>query len=384
LKDGEEIGGFKVLPTPGHGKHALTLLTEIAGRHVAFCGDLIFGEGRLWNWFDCDWDYGLEEGQRALLASVVRLQQEKLDLLLPSHGEVVREPQKVLAKLAARLEAVLSEPMLCNDAPLNFPESDSPAHGWRQLLPNLHQWRAGNCAVLLSQTGNALLVDDGLCHWVPLPERAAHHRKVISDLKASLGISKIEIVIPTHYHGDHIENIPDLAALEGTEIVSLDIVAEVLEQPGQFNLCCTLPWYGTAHNCVVVNRKVPDGTRLRWHEYELEIFHLGGQTFYHSGVAVKVQEKQVLLVGDAIFGWNVQAEPVLCFNDADPQSRGWAYSLQRMIERRPDLLVCGHGSAVCDPMPLLAAKQDAWRLRLEGFHALNARENSRLFFDPFL
>ena len=81
LVDGAVVASFQVRSTPGHGKNAVTLIAVIDGQRIAFCGDLICGEGQLWNWFDCDWDYGNQSGQRTLQQSVERLLGEKLDLL---------------------------------------------------------------------------------------------------------------------------------------------------------------------------------------------------------------------------------------------------------------------------------------------------------------
>jgi glyoxylase-like metal-dependent hydrolase (beta-lactamase superfamily II) len=384
LADGMLAAGCRVVSTPGHGKHAVTLLLELQGQRIAFCGDLICGQGRLWNWFDCDWDYGLQTGQRTLLISARRLRRMRCSLLCPTHGDVVRDPDASLAKLIRRLGAVLSDPDRVSPKPVNFPEKDSSARGFRQILPNLHQWRDGNCAVLISKTGSALMVDAGLCWWRPLRERVAHHHDVIRKLKRSLGIRKIEIVIPTHYHGDHTEGIPDLVAMERCRVVGLDSAAGPIETPERFRLAAMLPWYGTRHDRVRIHRKLSDGERFQWHEFEVEIFHLGGQTLYALGVAVRVQGVRVLFVGDSFALSNHCCEPVLCFNRADPATAGWPYALDRMLERRPDLLVCGHGSAVRNPMQRLRACRAAWRKRLRDFAALSARKDLRQFFDPFL
>jgi glyoxylase-like metal-dependent hydrolase (beta-lactamase superfamily II) len=215
-----------------------------------------------------------------------------------------------------------------------------------------------------------------------LPERAAHHREVIAALKQALGIRRIELVIPTHYHGDHIENIPELVALEGAEVVCLDIVAEVLEHPERFNLACALPWYGTNYRTVPVNRRVADGTRVRWREYELEIFHLAGQTYYHAGIATQIGDQRVMFVGDA-FNAHAGVEGLLCYNDHEPTQRGWAYALDRIAERQPDLLVCGHVAVVGQPMLLVEIKRRLWRDQMARFARLSARADLRLFFDPF-
>jgi len=58
-----------------------------------------------------------------------------------------------------------------------------------------------------------------------------------------------------------------------------------------------------------------------------------------------------------------------------------------MIERAPDLLVCGHAAAaavaVADPMPMLRRTRANWDARLTQFDALDARGDRRRFFDPF-
>ena len=70
---GSTVRGFQVVSTPGHGKNAVTLTVDLNGESIGFCGDLIYGEGQLWNWFDCDWDYGPQTGQQTLLQSVRNL-----------------------------------------------------------------------------------------------------------------------------------------------------------------------------------------------------------------------------------------------------------------------------------------------------------------------
>ncbi len=260
IRAGDELFGLKVFATPGHGKNALSFLLEIEDRKIAFCGDLICGEGQLWNWFDCDWDYGLQSGQRSLLQSAHALARQKPDVLLPAHGEPILDATRTLTLLAARLEAVLHDEAP-EVAPLNFPDNDQPCDGWRKLLPRLFQWKSGNCAALISQSGHALLFDDGLCNWSPVETRADFHDRTLTNFKAALPESlkpaRIEAVAVTHYHGDHIENIPDLIALENSELLCLESVADIIERPADFNLACTLPWYGAAHQAVPVTHRLP-------------------------------------------------------------------------------------------------------------------------------
>ena len=376
------LTGWRAVATPGHGKSARTLLVELDGRTVAFCGDLVCGEGQLWNWFDADWDYGLQNGQRTLLASACALGDEAFEWLLPAHGPMPTDGHRALRLLAERLEAVLhDEPMNIDPAQLAFP--DSAARGFRKLSACLHHYKIGNCTVLLSRTGNALLVDDGLCFWKPLPERVEHHRAVMAHLKEALGIARFEVVIPTHFHGDHTENIPALVADEGAQVVALDVVADPMEHPERFNLACSLPWYGTGEGCVSVHRRLANGSVFQWHEHKLRLFHLGGQTFHHLGIALEVDGQRVVFAGDALADNGPLCEPVMCYNDAEPSERGWLYAFERLIAEQPDLLVCGHGIAIQNPSALLKAKHSAWQARLRAYDALNARPTRRAFFDPF-
>ncbi|HUW30057.1 MAG TPA: MBL fold metallo-hydrolase [Planctomycetota bacterium] len=373
----------KIIATPGHGKHAVTIIASVAGKRVAFCGDVICGNGTLWNWFDSEWDYGLQHGQRAVLQSAELIQREQPDILCPTHGPVVDDPSRALDLLRRRLETVLAESPPHEAAAVNFPDIDSPAPGFRRILPHLHQYRAGNCVAVLSDTGNALIVDDGLCYWEPLPQRAEHHRAVINDLKRALGIRKIDLVIPSHCHGDHTENIPELIEMESCDVACVDTIAETIEHPERFNVIALLPWYGTAHDTFAIHRKLKSGERLRWHEYEIEMFMLGGQTWYTHGIDMKIDGVRTLFIGDSLGGFGTACESPMCYNDGDPATRGWAFAIDRMIEHRPDLLVCGHGIAMRDPMPFLLKKQAAWNQRLAEFAELSFRKDLREFFDPF-
>jgi glyoxylase-like metal-dependent hydrolase (beta-lactamase superfamily II) len=383
VREGGTIFGLRVIATPGHGKHAVSYLLDTADGVVAFCGDLVCGaDGRMWNWFDCEWDYGCHGGPIALLASARRLLDVRPAMLCPAHGDAINDPVACLTALTRKLEAIIDQPPPSCADPVNFPNIDSPAQGFRMISPRLHQWKTGNLAVLLSDSGAALFIDDGLCNWIPLPERAAAHRRTVESFKKALGVSMVEIVIPTHYHGDHTENIPWLVAMEGAEVVSLDLVAEPMEHPEKFNLTCLLPWYDVGCDVVKVDRAVPDGYRLKWREYELEIFHLGGQTNYHAGIATVVDGRRVVFTGDSCFPNSKGCEPVICWNDASPFTKGYPYAFERLIERAPDLLVSAHGMSQLDPLPYLLRKRDAWRAMRPVYESLSARNSLDEFFTP--
>jgi glyoxylase-like metal-dependent hydrolase (beta-lactamase superfamily II) len=90
LEDGDVLGPFRVIATPGHSADHVSLL---AGQ-VVFCGDTVLGEGSVF----------IPPGGGSLAASLEslrRLQMLQLDALCPGHGPVVWDPH---AKLSEYLE----------------------------------------------------------------------------------------------------------------------------------------------------------------------------------------------------------------------------------------------------------------------------------------
>ena len=45
------------LPTPGHTAGSVTYLLERGGRRLAFCGDLVHGDGKVWSLAATQWSY---------------------------------------------------------------------------------------------------------------------------------------------------------------------------------------------------------------------------------------------------------------------------------------------------------------------------------------
>jgi glyoxylase-like metal-dependent hydrolase (beta-lactamase superfamily II) len=87
LRDGDEVGPFRVIATPGHSPDHVSLLQ---GR-IVFCGDTVLGEGSVF----------IPPGGGSLAAyldSLRRLQKLALDALCPGHGPVVWDPPAKLSE----------------------------------------------------------------------------------------------------------------------------------------------------------------------------------------------------------------------------------------------------------------------------------------------
>ncbi|NUO99490.1 MAG: MBL fold metallo-hydrolase, partial [Nonomuraea sp.] len=94
----------RVLPTPGHTMGSVTYVVETAHGRVAFTGDLIHSPGKVWSLAATQWSYTENEGPAMVVLSCELLRKEGLDLLCPSHGEPMRDPDDALARLSSAMQ----------------------------------------------------------------------------------------------------------------------------------------------------------------------------------------------------------------------------------------------------------------------------------------
>jgi glyoxylase-like metal-dependent hydrolase (beta-lactamase superfamily II) len=123
LRDGDRIGPFEVLETPGHSADHVSFL---AG-DVLFCGDTVLGEGSVF----------IPPGGGSLiryLESLERLRALELQALCPGHGPVVWEPHEKLDEYIEhrldrerRLVAALERGLRTREALLDEVWDDVPA-----------------------------------------------------------------------------------------------------------------------------------------------------------------------------------------------------------------------------------------------------------------
>ena len=122
-RDGEEVGPFRALATPGHSEDSVCL---VAGP-VCFTGDTVLGSGSVF----------IAPGEGSLSAyldSLRRLRSLPLEVLCPGHGPYVWDPAAKLDEyLAHRLERerrlleALSAGLRTRDELLDSAWSDAPA-----------------------------------------------------------------------------------------------------------------------------------------------------------------------------------------------------------------------------------------------------------------
>jgi len=345
------------LPTPGHTIGSVTYLVELDGRRLAFTGDLVYGDGKVWSLAATQWTYSGLEGWGATIVSASVLADRDPDVLLPSHGGPVEQPATSLSKLAQRMQSLidLRDPLRWNVAErLRRPFDTITPH----LLRNRTMFATNY--VLLSETGAALLIDFGydVTTTASSTERAARRTLLwsLDGLRRDYGVERIDAAIVSHYHDDHVAGLNLLRAVEGAAVWAPENVAPILEQPERYDLPCL--WFDP----IPVDRRIPLGEPFRWHEHELTVYPLPGHTHYAAAISFEVDGTRILVTGDQ--QTDDGARSILNYqyrNRFVPQDFAASAELYRRL--RPDLLLGGHWLplAVTDDL-LFRLGTDAQRL----------------------
>jgi glyoxylase-like metal-dependent hydrolase (beta-lactamase superfamily II) len=337
-------GGVDVytLPTPGHTPGSVTYLAEAGGRKLAFSGDLVYGDGRVWSLAATQWSYSGVEGQAATIISAGILARERADLLLPAHGPPVADPEEALARVRARLRELME--LRRGELPPWDLEGwlDEP---WVAITPHLLRNRTSIATsyALLSDDGAALLVDWGYDLWTGAPlgnERSAHRPLLWSAqaLRRDHGVERIEALVVTHYHDDHVAGANLLREVEGTEVWAPANVAPVLERPELYDIPCL--WFDP----IAVDRTLEPGEPVSWHEYDVTTYPLPGHTLYAAAIAFEADGQRVLATGDqqAVSG-GVDGPDVLNYQYRNRfRIDDFVDSAELYRSLRPDLIVSGH------------------------------------------
>lgn len=326
---------FQIVPTPGHTPGSVSILARIDEKLNAFTGDLIAGPGKLWSLAATQWTYNGGEGLPATVASLLDLQERGPERLLPSHGETMEQPAEAIAMLNDRLWELMK---LRKQNPRLFLFLEQP---FEAVTPHLLRSRnsESNYFVLLSASGKAMFLDFGYDFHTGKPaetDRAARRPwlRTLGTLKKQYGVTHVDVVVPTHYHDDHVAGFNLLRSQEGTKVWAADAFSDILRHPDRYDLPCL--WYDP----IPVDRELPIGTPIPWEEYELTLYPLPGHTRYAVAIALEVDGRKVLVAGDQYQGDEGLAYNYVYknrFNAADYRTSAELYQALK-----PDVILTGH------------------------------------------
>jgi glyoxylase-like metal-dependent hydrolase (beta-lactamase superfamily II) len=394
LEDYEELQwrgiSFFVLPAKGHTAGSSALLAEIDGRTVAFTGDLMTAGGRVHELHALEYGYGDMAGVLFTLQSLQALRRREVDLALPSHGAPIEAVAQDIDRLEERLMAIarLGSGVQAAGAQIVTPPdvtSELPEPRLTRVSKHLlwsGPWACSNFYVLLSGTGEALLVDYGHAYFANMHigwdtesfERMRFVEHHLDELRERFGVARIEVVAATHIHDDHVVGIPYLQRHHGTACWALEDVAKVLEHPAEWaSTPCVFP------KPIRVDRSLADGERVEWRGFELTFHHAPGQTEFHSVISVQIDDRAVAFTGDNYglhdveVGGSLERRPMqatVLRNSFQPAMHRRCVEVMRAIA--PELICPGHGPLLPCDKRALDEYEDFVVLKEEAFRAVVA------------
>ncbi len=297
----------EVLDTPGYTPGAVSYLFEQGGRRYAATGDLIYGDGQLFDLYSLQdavpeakarGYHGYAARAADLIASLRLIAARKPDVLVPARGPLITNPQQAIDKLIGRLQAVLSSHFSTDALRWYWGDDNLRIRAGKMLDNRMPDWMPmaeetrlpdwvipiSNSRLILSRDGVAFLVDAGY----------SQIRPKLEELRSQGRFSKLEGLWITHYHDDHTDQAADVSQRFSAPVHYTARMQEILENPAAFRMPCltTSP--------IRKQSPEPDGRSQRWHEYELTFFDFPGQTLYHGGLRVKKDSGETLFfVGDS-------------------------------------------------------------------------------------
>lgn len=197
--------------------------------------------------------------------------------------------------------------------------------------------------VITSDSGKALMIDFGAPNMALFSphnrhfedgERVRFMEHSLDRLRRHHGVDKIEAVLPSHYHDDHVNGIPYLQQQLGVECWAFENMREILGNPRGELIGCVLP------TPIQVQRTFRDGERLKWQEYEFTIHYAPGHADYHMAMFGKVDGHSVGFSGDNIFPLRAATPSLIYRNHVHKTSHQQTARLFQ--EYHPDILCAGH------------------------------------------
>ncbi|MBC7329594.1 MBL fold metallo-hydrolase [bacterium] len=384
LRSGEEIswGPAKItaLSTPGHTDGSMSFIVEVKDEKIAFCGDLIYDKGKIFDVFSLQkgfgnlTDYhGFMFAWRKVIESLRGLLEMGIKAFVPSHGKIITEPKVAVDLLEERFkkcyENYLSSsalwhyfPRLLSEQSQKGPLASAPLRKTPPFLLHI-----GTSWLIISDKRRAFILDCG-------SEDAI---KEIEALIQEGKIDKVDGLWITHIHDDHTDAIPLLRQRFSCEVIAEESVAKVVSNPKAWKLPCLSP------NPIQIDRIVRNGESWQWEEFKLTAYHFPGQTLYHSGLLVEGKGNRLFFCGDSFTPTGL--DDYCAYNrNFLSENEGYDYCLRLLEEIKPKLTFNSH---IDTPFSISSQEVALWRRTLKEREKLMGEllpwENPNFGIDPY-
>jgi len=333
---------FRVLDTPGYTSGSVTYIADIDNKRFAFSGELIYGDGKIFDLYSfqdslrgIDGNHGYAARVGQLVSSLQLIADQKPDFLIPSRGPVINNPDSVIQKLIRRIHSLyrnylsitaqrwnhtdrmitLSNHVLGPSAPVDWMPFSSV------IEKNPPSWyrHINSSNLVVAEDSSAFLIDCG----------TKKDLQEVVRLKQSGRVKRIEGIFITHYHYDHTDFINDAVKEFGCPVYVTKELKDILENPAAFHMPSLTPY-------AIPNLSImQDGQKMPWKEFTLTFRYFPGQTLYHDALLFqKTNGEAIFFIGDSFSPAGVDD---YCFQNRNflhPET-GYFYCLD-ILKKLPD------------------------------------------------
>lgn len=299
---------FDVIDTPGYTRGAVSYIATIDDKKLAFTGDLIYGDGQLFDLYSFQDEipeasirgyHGYGSRLAQLVTSLRKIAAAKPDLIIPARGPILEQPAAAIEKLIDRVQALYHNYLSTNALHWYFKEDRMRMCGERilgagadiELMPySLHEkapdWVFENATsrLLISDDGHGFLLDCG-------------YQRVIDAVKTLMTnglVKQVDGIFVTHYHDDHTDMVQAAAEEFNCPVYATPEYTDILENPAAYHMPAM------TSNAIKNIKSVPSGETMKWQEFELTFQFFPGQTHYHGALLARRQnERPIFFIGDA-------------------------------------------------------------------------------------
>ena len=299
---------FQVVSTSGYTPGAISYITTIDNKTIAFTGDLIYGDGQLFDLYslqsaipgaDIRGYHGYAGRLAGLVASLRKLSALDPDMIVPARGPIIEHPRAAINRLIGRVQQVYQNYLSTSALHWYFKEDRMRRCGGYvlgeeneiELMPySLHEqspdwvFQHATSRLLISDSGHGFLLDCGYQGVID-----AVHKMIEMGL-----VKQVDGIFVTHYHDDHTDKVQTASEEFNCPVYAVNGYADILLRPAAYHMPCmtTVP----IRNVI----SVPDGEKMKWQEFEFTFEYFPGQTFYHGALlARKANERPIFFIGDA-------------------------------------------------------------------------------------
>ena len=290
---------IEVVPLPGATVNQIGIAFTIPGTTLrAVCSaETIHSPGRVPRIAPLQYNYNDLTGAVEVYFSASELRRRNLDVLLPSLGRPIwSDVDDALDRTRDSMVA------LCRG------RTNESAMLMSEDLPELvritdHVWQAANSSsstwFVISEGGTALALDYGYHDkrgFSSLPLSVSYRKRpllhAIDALKRQLGVTRIDVVIPSHFHDDHISGIPVLQRLFGTRCWVPETFADLLMAPHEHAFPCNWPVP------IRVDRRIQNQEEVWWEGFRFEFAPMSGHTRFASLIGFEADGVRFAHTGD--------------------------------------------------------------------------------------